>query len=97
MINKHQKQYLKGLANTLKPTVQIGKSGLTETVLDSIEDYLTAHEIVKIDVLKSADCDMDELVLDIAAETKSEIVSQLGRKIVYYRANIKDRKIILPK
>lgn len=97
MITKSQKQYLKALANPLRATVQIGKMGLTDNVLDSIEDYLLAHELVKIDVLKSCDIDIRELTLDIASQLKCEVVSQIGRKIVLYRRNLKETKIVLPK
>lgn len=97
MLNKAQKQYLKGLANTLKPLVNIGKNGLNENVIMSVDEILKAHEIVKITVLNTCDTPSTELALDIAAATGSEIVSQLGRKIVLYRRNPEKTSIVLPK
>ena len=97
MLKKNQKQYLKGLANPLSPTAIIGKDGLTENILQSIDEYLTAHELIKINVLKSCETPMQELVLDIMAATRSELVSQLGRKIVVYRHNSAEPVIRLPK
>ena len=97
MLNKAQKQYLKGLANTLKPLVNIGKNGLNENVIKSVDEILTAHEIVKITVLNTCETPSTELALDIAASTGSEIVSQLGRKIVLYRKNPEKNSIVLPR
>ena len=97
MLNKAQKQYLKGLANTLKPLVNIGKNGLNENVIMSVDEILTAHEIVKITVLNTCETPSTELALDIAAATGSEIVSQLGRKIVLYRKNPEKISIVLPR
>ena len=97
MLNKTQKQFLKGLSNTLKPLVQIGKNGLNENVISSVDEILTAHEMVKIAVLNTCERPVMELALDIASGTKSEIVSQLGRKIVLYRRHPKKTVIELPR
>lgn len=97
MLNKAQKQYLKGLANTLKPLVQIGKNGLNDNIIMSVDEILTAHEIVKITVLNTCETSSNELALDIAGATGAEIVSQLGHKIVLYRKNPKKTSIELPR
>ena len=96
MLTKNQKKYLKGLGNTLKPLVQIGKNGLTKTVIQSVDEVLAAHELLKIDVLKNCETECEELALDIASSTNSEIISQLGRKILLYRKS-KEGKIKLPR
>ena len=97
MISKTQKQFLKGIANNLRPLVQIGKGGLTDNVLESIDEILTAHEIVKIDVLKSCEQSVDELTIEISRVTGSDLVSQLGRKIVLFRRNREKPVIDLPR
>jgi len=97
MITKAQRQYLKGLANNIKPLVKVGKLGLTENILTSIDEVLTAHEIVKVDVLPQCEETASELSIQIASETHSELVSQLGRKIVLYRRNPEKSSIVLPR
>ena len=97
MLKKKQKQYLKGLANPLKPVIIIGAQGLTDTVISSIDEYLDAHELLKINVLKSCQQEVGEIVLDILACTGSELISQLGRKIVIYRRNNAKPVIELPR
>ncbi len=97
MLKKKQKQYLKGLANPLKPVVIIGKDGLTENIISSIDEYLTSHELLKINILKNCEQEIEEIVLDVLANTNSELISQLGRKMVIYRRNNRQPVIELPR
>jgi RNA-binding protein len=97
MLKKKQKQYLKGLANPLKPAVIIGKDGLTENIIGSIDEYLTSHELLKISILKSCEQEIEEIVLDVLANTNSELISQLGRKMVIFRRNNRQPVIELPR
>ena len=48
MITGKQRSELKKLAQDLKPTVMIGKEDITPTVISAIDDYLNAHELVKV-------------------------------------------------
>ena len=97
MLTKTQKQYLKGLANTVRPLVTIGKNGLNENVISSINEVLDAYELVKISVLNNCETPASELAIDISVHCHCEIVSQLGRKITVYRKNLKEPVIRLPK
>lgn len=97
MLTKTQRQYLKGLANTLKPLVQIGKSGLNENIIVSVDEVLEAHELCKISILNTCPQETGEIALDLSSATNSDIVSQLGRKIVLFRRNLKKDTITLPK
>ena len=45
-----QKQFLKGLAHSLKPVVQLGANGLTEGVMAEIDNALSHHELIKVKV-----------------------------------------------
>jgi RNA-binding protein len=45
-----QRKYLRGVAHSYKPLVQIGKEGLSEGVLGAIDDALEAHELIKVKI-----------------------------------------------
>ena len=48
MITGKQRSYLKKMVHALEPTVYMGKAGLTENVLQEMDDYLRAHELLKV-------------------------------------------------
>ncbi len=50
MLTGKQRSYLKGLAQKVEPTVYIGKADLTENIVRSIDENLTANELVKCQI-----------------------------------------------
>ena len=94
-----QRSYLKGLAMTINPTFQIGKSGLTTEITDAYREALEKHELLKINVLKNCEDDLKELATAIAENTDAEVVQIIGRKIVIYKQayDPANRKIELPR
>lgn len=95
MLNSKQRKYLFSLTNDMKPAVNIGKSSLTPEVVESIDESLTANELVKVSVLKNCDDVVSQLAITMSERTKSEVVRIIGRKIILYRP-AKKPKIQLP-
>lgn len=93
-----QRAYLKGLAMTLEPIFQIGKSSLTPELTAAVSEALEARELIKISVLKNCLDDSRELAQMLAERTRSEVVQVIGKKIVLYKEakDEKKRKIVLP-
>jgi len=96
MLTGKQRAYLKGLAMELQPAVYIGKAGITDTVLKEIDDYLTAHELVKVKVQEGAEEQPKEAANLAAAKLNAEYVQSMGRRFVLYRAS-KEHIITLPR
>lgn len=92
-----QRAYLKGLAMTMDPIFQIGKSSLTPEFTKGIEEALEARELIKISVLKNCLDDPKEIAATLAEHTRSEVVQVIGKKIVLYRESKEKKKIELPK
>ncbi|MBV7261098.1 ribosome assembly RNA-binding protein YhbY [Photobacterium sp. WH24] len=95
-LSTKQKQYLKGLAHSLKPVVLMGANGLTEAVLSEIELSLNHHELIKVKVA-AEERETKLLIVDaIVRETQAEKVQVIGNILVLYRQS-EDRKIELPR
>ena len=93
-----QRAYLKSLAMTMDPILQIGKSSLTPENTAAIDEALAARELIKIHVLQSCLDDPKALAQIVAERTHSEVVQVIGKKIVLYRPGKDDKKkIVLPK
>lgn len=95
MLDGKQKRYLRGLAQNMDSIFQIGKGALSDTLIDTVDKALEKRELIKINVLRSAPDDIQELAFDLAMYTHSEIVQIIGHRIVLYRRS-EDPRIILP-
>ena len=90
-----QRSYLKGLAMTMDPIFQLGKSSLTPENTQAIAEALEARELIKINVLQNCADDPNELA-QIAERTHSQVVQVIGKKIVLYKESKNKKKIELP-
>ena len=85
MITSKQRARLIGLASKLPTLVQIGKFGVSESVISQIDDALERRELIKIGVLKSCDTTAKDLLSSLAAAMQAEPVTAIGNKIILYR------------
>lgn len=92
-----QRAYLKGLAMTMDPIINVGKSSVTPELITSVDEAIEKRELIKISVLKNCLDDPKIIAQTIAERTKSQVVQVIGKKIVLYRMNKKKPKIELPK
>ena len=93
-----QRSYLKGLAMTMDPIFQIGKSSVTPELTAAIAEALEARELIKITVLKNCLDDGRSIAEVLAERTRSEVVQVIGKKIVLYKEGKENKKkIMLPK
>ena len=97
MITGKQRAYLRGLANDYESLFQVGKSGVTDTVIIQVADALKARELIKINSLETAPATPKEIAAEIAEKTNSDVVQVIGRKMIFYKRNDKEPKIVLPK
>lgn len=96
-LTSKQRAYLKGLANGLDPIFQLGKASLTPEFTASIGDAFNTRELLKIAVLKNCADDPRQLAEIVAERTHSTVVQVIGKKIILYKPDKKNPKIILPK
>ena len=92
-----QRAYLKSLANELNSVFQVGKSGLTPEVTEAVTEAFHNRELLKIAVLKNCMEDPKEIAAIIAERTHSQVVQVIGKKIILYKPDPKEPKIVLPK
>ena len=97
MITGKQRSELKRMAQEIKPTVMIGKEEVTPTVIAAIDDYLAAHELVKVQIQDGAVLEPKETANAVAKELGADFVQAIGRKFVLYRqaADPDKRKILI--
>lgn len=97
MLTGKEKRFLRSLANTMDPVVQVGKGSVNESVLFSLNEALEARELVKVRVLKNCLDEVDEVAEALAAQSNAELVQVIGRNVLLYRRHPKKPVIELPK
>ena len=85
-----QRAYLRSLANTLEPIFQIGKSGISENLIQQLSDALDARELIKIHVLETAPDTAKNLGIEISNLTNSTLVQTIGNKITLFKQKEKN-------
>ena len=96
-LTSKQRAYLKSLANSLDPIFQVGKSSLTPEFTASVGDAFNTRELLKIAVLKNCADDPREIAQAVAERTHSQVVQVIGKKIILYKPDKKNPKIVLPR
>lgn len=86
-MEKEKLYRLKAEANQLSPILNIGKNGVTDTLIEELNKQIKANRLVKVKVLKSAEEGKDLKVIaeEIAAATRSTVIDVRGRTVVLYR------------
>lgn len=68
MLTGKEKRFLRSLANTMEPIVQVGKGSVNESVLFSLNEALEARELVKVRVLKNCLEEVDAVAQALAEQ-----------------------------
>jgi len=93
MLSPKQKRDLKALASQLTIKYQIGKNEISDSLIDVLNKALTAHELIKIDVMKGCSLPIMEIALDVSNRLNAELVHVMGRVIILFRRNKENPKI----
>ncbi|MDX2505016.1 MAG: ribosome assembly RNA-binding protein YhbY [Gammaproteobacteria bacterium] len=96
-LNNKQIRFLRAQAHSLKPVVLIGNAGLTDNVVNEINQALDDHELIKVRVNADDRDEKNRMIDIIARQTESEQVQTIGHIGIYYRYNKKKPRIELPK
>jgi RNA-binding protein len=76
---------LRAAGHHLQPIVQVGKEGLTESVLAQLSEALDHHELVKVKVGTESPEDRFEVAERLAEAEDVQLAQVIGRTILTYR------------
>lgn len=97
-LTSKQRAHLRSLAHDLKPTVHVGKEGVTEAALDNLRETLGGAELVKVRVLEAAPESAKDTAHALAGRLDDVVVVQvMGRNATLYRPDPDEPQIRLPR
>lgn len=86
-----QKRFLRSEAHHMSPLVQIGKNGISETLLDQVDDLLERRELIKVNLLQNTDEAAKDVATVFEETLHCEVVQVIGRILVVYRESSKEK------
>lgn len=95
MLTSKQRAVLRGMANSMDTIFQVGKGGISDTLVAQTDDALRARELIKLRVLENSGYTAREAAEQLAEQTGSDVVQVIGSRFVLYRRNPKKPAIDL--
>jgi RNA-binding protein len=88
-----QRKRLRGLAHALEPIVHVGRAGVTEAVVRSVDTALLAHELIKVRLREPDRKRTDSASL--AERAGAALCGLVGHTAILYRPHPDEPKIAL--
>lgn len=84
-LTPRERAKLKARAHALEPVVQLGHTGLSDSIVKEVDRALTAHELIKVRILGDDRDARQELGDALCARTDAAAVQRVGKIIVLWR------------
>lgn len=92
-----QKSFLRSMGMKLDPVVNIGKEGVTPTVVQAVREAIKKRELIKVRVLQNCEEEPKDAITVLAERSDVNLVQVIGRNGLFYKRNQGKPKIDLPK
>ena len=85
MMKGKDRAALRAAAHHLTPAVHVGAHGLTDSVVQSLDDALRTRELVKVKLGKTGEVSAKEAAQELAERASAEVIQVIGRTVTLYR------------
>ena len=85
MLTSKQRSNLRSIAAKIEPITQVGKLGVNESLIESLDKAIEKRELIKVTVLENSELVPKDAGFEIAEKLSAEFVCATGRKLVFYR------------
>ena len=84
-LSSKRRAELRAEAHHLDPLVQVGHQGITASVIQSLDDALRTHELVKVQLGRNAEVSVRDVAAALARAVQAEVIQVIGRTTTLYR------------
>lgn len=91
MLTSKQRAELRSMAQSYDTIFFIGKSGLSDEIINQLENAINARELIKLGVQENCEYSAREAADLIAPKLGAEVVAVIGRKFVLWRKSNKPK------
>ncbi|HZK56486.1 MAG TPA: ribosome assembly RNA-binding protein YhbY [Desulfosporosinus sp.] len=96
MLTGKQKGFLRSMANEMDPILQVGKGGITESVVTQTNEVLEVRELIKCRVLQNCSEEPKVVATELAEQVEADLAQVIGRNFLLYRRSKDKPVIVLP-
>ena len=96
MLTGKQKGYLRSMGNEMDPILQVGKGGITESVVTQTNEVLEVRELIKCRVLQNCSEEPKVVAAELAEQVGADLAQVIGRNFLLFRASKNKPVIVLP-
>ena len=86
-LSSKERAELRAEAHHLTPAVHVGHQGITDALLQSIDDALRTRELVKIALARTTDISAKDAAHQLAGQLGADVVQTIGRTATLFREN----------
>ena len=91
-----QKSFLRSMGMKLEPVGQIGKEGVTPTVVQAAREAIKKRELIKVRVLNNCLEEVEDVMTVLAERCDANLVQIKGNTGLLFKRNFEKPKIELP-
>lgn len=95
MLTSKQRAKLRSIAQSYDPIFYIGKSGLSDEIINQLENAINARELIKLGVQENCEYSAREAADIIAPKLNADVVAVIGRKFVMWRRSRDPKKRVI--
>ena len=95
MLTSKQRAKLRSIAQSYEPIFFIWKSGLSDEIINQLENAINARELIKLGVQESCEYSAREAADLIAPKLGADVVAVIGRKFVLWRRSRDPKKRVI--
>ena len=86
-LSSKERAALRAEAHHLDALVHVGQHGLSDSLVESLNDALRTHELVKVQVGRQTALPAREAARQLAGAVRADVVQVIGRTLTLYREN----------
>ena len=86
-LSSRERAELRAEAHHLTPLVHVGHQGLTDPLVQTLDDALRTRELVKVALAKTTEVSAKDAARQLADRMGADIVQTIGRTVTLYREN----------
>jgi len=95
-LTSKQRVFLRGLGQKIKPTISVGKMGVSDNTILSVGNGFNTKELLKVKIQDGCEETKEKVAEKISEGVNAVLVQVIGNTLLFYKRDRRNPKIDLP-